>query len=72
MFAAVSMIPDMSVLLIIALVLALAFILDRLVFRPVLGIIKQREEAVASARKLAEQAALEARLAGEEFERKTG
>lgn len=39
------MIPDASVFLIVALVLALAFILDRLVFRPVLGVIKQREDA---------------------------
>jgi F0F1-type ATP synthase membrane subunit b/b' len=62
---AVSMIPDASVFLIVAVVLALAFILDRLVFRPVLGIIKQREDAVVSARKLAERAALEAREAAQ-------
>ena len=36
---AVSMIPDASGFLIGALVLTLAFLIDRLVFRPVLGII---------------------------------
>jgi hypothetical protein len=35
------MIPDASVLLILALVLAHAFLFDRLVFRPVLGMIKK-------------------------------
>ena len=65
------MLPDLSVFWVIFFVLVLSFILDRLVFRPVLNVIKQREEAAASARVLAEKAAEEARVAGEEFERKT-
>ena len=65
------MLPDITVLWVVVLIIALAFILDRLVFRPVLGVIKKREEAVTSARLLAERATEEARQAGEEFERKT-
>jgi F-type H+-transporting ATPase subunit b len=64
-------IPDITVLWVVLLIIALAFILDRLVFRPVLGVIKKREEAVTSARLLAERATEEARQAGAEFERKT-
>jgi F-type H+-transporting ATPase subunit b len=63
--------PDITVLWVVFLILLLSFILDRLVFRPVLGVIKRREEAVTSARLLAERATEEARQAGEEFERKT-
>jgi F-type H+-transporting ATPase subunit b len=63
--------PDITVLWVVVLIIVLAFILDRLVFRPVLGVIKKREEAVTSARLLAERATEEARQAGEEFERKT-
>jgi F-type H+-transporting ATPase subunit b len=65
------MLPDLTVLWVVALVLALAMILDRLIFRPILSVIKRREDAVDSARQLAEQAANEARQAGEEFERRT-
>jgi F-type H+-transporting ATPase subunit b len=63
--------PDLSILWIVLLVLALAAVLDRLVFRPVLKVIQQREDAATSARALAEQAAAEARQASDEFERKT-
>ena len=65
------MLPDLSVIWVIGLVLALAVILDRLVFRPVLKVVERREQAVSSARTLAERAADEARRAGDEFERKT-
>ena len=65
------MLPDLSVFWVVGLLLVLAVILDRLVFRPVLKVIKQREDAATSARTLAEQAAEEARRASEEFEKKT-
>jgi F-type H+-transporting ATPase subunit b len=65
------MLPDLSVFWVVGLVLALAVILDRLVFKPILQVIKKREDAVTAARLLAEQAATEARVAAEEFERKT-
>ena len=58
------MLPDITVLWVIFFILVLSFILDRLVFRPVLGVIKRREEAVTSARLLAERATEEARQAG--------
>ena len=63
--------PDWSVVWIVILVLALAAVLDRLILRPVLDVIKQREDAVTSARRLAEQAATEARQASEAFDRQT-
>ena len=68
---AARVLPDLSVFWVIGLVLTLAVILDRLVFRPVLKVVAHREQAVSSARVLAERAAEEARRASAEFERKT-
>ncbi len=65
------MLPDLSVVWVIALILTLAAILDRFVFRPVLKVVERREQAVSSPRTLAERAADEARRAGSEFERQT-
>jgi F-type H+-transporting ATPase subunit b len=65
------MLPDLTVLWIIAFVLILAFALNRLLFQPVLKVIEQREQAASSARTLAERAAAEARQATEEFDRRT-
>jgi len=65
------LLPDLSVLWVVFFVLLLALILDRLFFRPLLGVIKQRESAAASAKALADQAAAEARRATEEFDRQT-
>ena len=65
------MIPDLSILWVVVFVLILAFSLNTLIFRPILAVIKKREDAVASARALAERATDEARRATEEFERKT-
>ena len=65
------MLPDLSVIWVVFFLLLLTLILDRLFFRPLLGIIKQREDAVNSAKALADQAAVEARRATEEFDRQT-
>ncbi len=65
------MLPDLSVFWVVFFVLLLTLILDRLFFRPLLAIIKQREDAVGSAKALADQAAAEARRATEEFDRQT-
>ena len=65
------MLPDLSVFWVVFFVLLLTLILDRLFFRPLLNIIKQRENAVGSAKALAEQAAAEARRATEEFDKQT-
>jgi F-type H+-transporting ATPase subunit b len=63
--------PDLSVVWVIGFVLLLTALLNRLLFRPVLRVIAERERAIASARGLAEQSATQARAAADEFERKT-
>jgi F-type H+-transporting ATPase subunit b len=63
--------PDLSVLWVIFFVLLLTVILDRLLFKPILRVMAERERAITSARELAERSASEARAASEEFERKT-
>ena len=65
------MLPDLSVLWVIAFVLLLTVVLQQLFFKPLLRVMHAREEAVTSARALAERSAAEARRAGEEFDSKT-
>lgn len=65
------MLPDLSVFWVIFFVLLLTVILDRLLFKPILRVMKQREDAIRSARELAERSATEARAAAAEFEQKT-
>jgi F-type H+-transporting ATPase subunit b len=68
----VSLLPDpSSVLWVIFFVLLLTALLNRLLFKPVLGVMEARARAVTSARELAERSAKEARLASAEFEKKT-
>jgi F-type H+-transporting ATPase subunit b len=61
----------LSVLWVIFFVLLLTVILDRLLFKPILRVIEERERAIKSARELAERSATEAKAATAEFERKT-
>jgi F-type H+-transporting ATPase subunit b len=65
------MLPNLSVLWVIFFILVLTFIVDRLLLKPVLGVIRRREEAIESARALARHSATEAQAAAEEFDRKT-
>ena len=65
------MIPDLSVAWVIFFVLLLTVIVDRLLLRPILRVIQAREEAIRSARDLAERASNEARAAAAEFDQKT-
>ncbi len=65
------MLPNLSVLWVIFFILVLTFIVDRLLLKPVLGVIRRREEAIESARALARRSATEAQAAAEEFDRKT-
>jgi F-type H+-transporting ATPase subunit b len=65
------MLPNLSVLWVIFFILVLTFVVDRLLLRPVLGVIRRREEAIESARELARRSATEAQAAATEFERKT-
>ena len=66
------MLPNLSVLWVIFFILVLTFVVDRLLLKPVLGVIRRREEAIESARELARRSATEAQAASAEFERKTG
>jgi F-type H+-transporting ATPase subunit b len=66
------MLPNLSVLWVIFFILVLTFIVDRLLLKPVLGVISRREQAIESARELARRSAAEAQAAAAEFERKTG
>ena len=65
------MLPNLSVLWVIFFVLLLTFVVDRLLLRPVLDVIRKREEAIESAGELARRSATEAQAATAEFERKT-
>lgn len=65
------MLPDLSVLWVIAFVLLLTVILQQLFFKPLLRVMDAREDAVRSARLLAERSAAEAHRASEEFDAKT-
>jgi F-type H+-transporting ATPase subunit b len=65
------MLPNLSVLWVIFFILLRTFVVDRLLLRPVLGVIRKREEAIESARELARRSATEAQAATEEFDRKT-
>jgi len=64
-------IPNLSVFWVIFFLLVLTVVLDRLLFRPILRTIAQREEAIRSARELAEQSASQAKAATIELEQKT-
>ena len=65
------MLPDVSVVWVIFFVLLLTVVLDRLLFKPLLRVMAERQRAITSARELAERSANEARLAVAEFDRKT-
>ena len=65
------MLPNLSVLWVIFFILVLTFVVDRLLLKPVLGVIRRREEAIESARALARRSATEAEAAAAEFDRKT-
>ena len=65
------MLPDISVVWVILFVMLLTVIVDRLLLRPIMRVMQQREEAIRSARELAEKSANQARAAAAEFEQKT-
>ena len=44
------MLPNLSVIWVIFFILVLTMVVDRLLLRPVLGVIRKREEAIESAR----------------------
>jgi F0F1-type ATP synthase membrane subunit b/b' len=65
------LIPDLSVVWVIAFVLLLSVLLDRLLLRPLTRVMSEREGAIRSARDLAESSRARAQAAAEEFEAKT-
>ena len=62
------MIPDITVLWVIFFVLTTVFLLNTLVFKPILGVIEARMKAVADARTLAQSAAERATAATAEYD----
>ena len=65
------MIPDLSVAWVIALVLTLSILLDRLLLRPLTHVMREREGAIRSARELAEASRTKAQAAADEFDART-
>lgn len=63
------MIPDLSVLWVIALLMLCVFVLNTLIFKPILHVIESRAAAVRDARELAASAAHKAGEASEQFDR---
>lgn len=64
------MIPDLSALWVIAFLLLTTFLLNTLVFQPVLRVIEARNRAVTDARELAQSAADRATTATNEYSQK--
>ena len=64
------MIPDLSALWVIVFLLTCTFILNTLIFQPILRVIEARLKAVADARTLAESAAERATAASTEYSQK--
>ena len=65
------MIPDLSVLWVIGFVLLLVELLDSLLFTPLQRIMRERQGAIDSARRLADDSAARAAQASAEFDEKT-
>lgn len=63
------MIPDQTVLWVIALLLLCVFVLNTLIFKPILHVTESRSRAVRDARELAASAAQKATEASEKFDR---
>ncbi len=62
---------NLSLLWVIAFILVLTFVVNRVLLKPLTETMLKRQQAIDSARALAERAAADARSATDEFERKT-
>jgi F-type H+-transporting ATPase subunit b len=62
--------PDITTLWVVGFLLLCTFLLNTLVFKPILQVIDQRAGAVRGARELAESAAQKASAASAEYDRK--
>ena len=65
------MLPDLSLVWVIVLVLALSVILDRLLLRPVTRVVQERDGAIHAARDLADASRAKTQAASDEFEAET-
>jgi F-type H+-transporting ATPase subunit b len=63
--------PSLAVFWVIAIVLLVALVLDRGLFRPVGRVMRERETAIRSAQDMAQASAARARQAAAEFEQRT-
>lgn len=66
------MIPDITTLWVIGFVLLTVFLVNTLIFKPILAVIEARLKAVSDARDLAHTAAERARAASAEYNEKLG
>ena len=62
------MLPNLSVVFVIVAVVLLAFVLDRVLFKPLLRVMRERDTAIKSALQLAESATAKAQAASAEFD----
>ena len=62
------MLPDLSVIFVLFAVILLAVVLDRVLFKPLVRVMRERESAVKSALELAESATARAQAATAEFD----
>lgn len=62
------MIPDISTLWVVVFLLLCTYLLNTLIFQPILAVIDQRTAAVRGARELAESAATKATAASTEYD----
>jgi F-type H+-transporting ATPase subunit b len=60
--------PNLSVVFVIVAVVLLAFVLDRVLFKPLLRVMRERDTAIKSALQLAESATAKAKAASAEFD----
>jgi F-type H+-transporting ATPase subunit b len=63
-------IPDITTLWVIGFLLTCTFLLNTLIFKPILAVIEARAKAIADARKMAETAAERANVATTEYTQK--
>jgi F-type H+-transporting ATPase subunit b len=63
--------PGLAVFWVVLIVLIVAFVLDRGLFRPLNRVMRERETAIRSAQELAQASADRAREAAEQFEQRT-
>ena len=62
------MLPNLSIIFVVIAVVLLAIVLDRVLFKPLLRVMRERESAITSAMHAAETAAAKAQAATAEFD----